>query len=269
VRWRCPAEKELKGDQKAMIDLRGKVILITGASRGIGAGIARVLGKAGAELILHYGRSRAQAEALAREIGLDRTRLLEADLSREEALLRLWEEALRWRGRIDVLVNNAGVAIAAAPESDLEQWRAAWEETWRINVLAAAHLCREAIAHFRARGGGVIINIASRAAFRGDTPEYLAYAASKGALVALTRSIARGYGSDNITAFVVAPGFVRTDMAEAFIQRYGLDYVTGDIPLGQMAEPEDVGYVVAFLASGLARHATGATIDINGASYVH
>ncbi|MCS7082708.1 MAG: SDR family oxidoreductase [Bacteroidetes bacterium] len=251
-----------------MIDLSGKVVLVTGASRGIGAGIARVLARAGAELVLHYGRSHDQAQALAREIGPERVRLVSADLAQPKAALRLWRRALSWRGRIDVLVNNAGVALAASPQADWERWRRVWEETLRVNLLASAHLCREAIAHFRTRGGGVIINIASRAAFRGDTPEYLAYAASKAGLVALTRSIARGYGRDNITAFVVAPGFVRTDMAEAFIQRYGMDYVTHDIPLGQMAEPEDIGYVVAFLASGLARHATGATIDVNGASYV-
>ena len=119
------------------------------------------------------------------------------------------------------------------------------------------------------RGGGRIVNISSRAAFRGDQPDYLAYAASKAGLVALTRSLARAYGKDGIVAFNVAPGFTRTEMAQDFIDQYGEDYAVSDIALTRLTEPKDIAPTLVFLASGLADHATGATIDINAASYVH
>jgi NAD(P)-dependent dehydrogenase (short-subunit alcohol dehydrogenase family) len=138
----------------------------------------------------------------------------------------------------------------------------------RVNLIAAADLCREAIPHFAERGGGIIVNVASRAAFRGDQPELMHYAASKAGLVALTRSIARGFGAHNITAYVVAPGFVLTEMAEQAIADYGPEFVRKDIALSDMTGPQDVANVVAFLASGLARHATGSVVDVNGASYV-
>ncbi|MGB7378819.1 MAG: SDR family oxidoreductase, partial [Rivularia sp. (in: cyanobacteria)] len=182
--------------------------------------------------------------------------------------VKLWEEALSFTGHIDVLINNAGVMPSARIEDKFDIWNTAWKNTLQVNLIAVADLCREAIPHFKTRNGGIIINIASRAAFRGDTPEYMHYAASKGGVVALTRSIARGFGNDGVLAYAVAPGFVRTEMAEKFIQDYGEDFVTRDIPLGKIAPPEDVANVIAFLASGLAPHATGTTIDINGASYV-
>jgi NAD(P)-dependent dehydrogenase (short-subunit alcohol dehydrogenase family) len=138
-----------------------------------------------------------------------------------------------------------------------------------INTRASAILIRSAIPHFKQHGGGKIINIASRAAFRGDTEEYLAYAASKGAMVSLSRSVARAYGKDNITSFVIAPGFVRTDMAQDAIDAYGEDYVVGGLALNKLTEPKDVAPMVVLLASGLADHATGTSIDINAASYVH
>jgi NAD(P)-dependent dehydrogenase (short-subunit alcohol dehydrogenase family) len=144
-----------------------------------------------------------------------------------------------------------------------------WDATLATNLRAPGILCKLAVAHFADRGGGRIINITSRAAFRGDQPHYLAYAASKAGLVALTRSIARGYGKAGILAFNVAPGFTRTEMAAEFIDRYGEDYATADIALRRLTEPEDIAPLVAFLASGLADHATGSTIDVNAASYVH
>ncbi len=250
-----------------MIDLSQKVMLVTGASRGIGASIARVAGRAGAQVVLHYGRSRAGAGAVAAAVGADRSHLVHADLGRPGEAATLWREALAWRGRIDVLVNNAAVALEVGLD-DREAWTAAWDETWRVNVVAVADLCREAILDFRARGGGTIINIASRAAFRGDNPEYFHYAASKGAVVALTKSIARGYAREGVLAYAVAPGWVRTEMAKQAERTHGLAALTRDIPMGDMAPADEVANIVAFLASGLARHATGATIDINGASYV-
>jgi NAD(P)-dependent dehydrogenase (short-subunit alcohol dehydrogenase family) len=138
-----------------------------------------------------------------------------------------------------------------------------------VNLRAVGLLCRAAIRHFGERGGGRIVTIASRAAFRGDTLEYLAYAASKGGLVALHRTIARGCGKQNIASFLIAPGFVRTDMAQDSIDRYGEDFVVKDLALPRLTEPEDLAPLVVLLASGLADHATGSTIDVNAGSYVH
>jgi NAD(P)-dependent dehydrogenase (short-subunit alcohol dehydrogenase family) len=152
-----------------------------------------------------------------------------------------------------------------------QRWapNALWRETLQVNLIAAADLCREAIGHFRERGRGIIVNVTSRAAFRGDAVEHMHYGASKGGLTAFTRSIAREYARDNVLAYTVAPGFTRTDMAEPFIARHGEGAAAGDIPIGEIADPQDVGNIIAFLASGAARHATGANIDVNGASYMH
>jgi 3-oxoacyl-[acyl-carrier protein] reductase len=249
-----------------MIDLTGKIILVTGGSRGIGAATVLALAGAGAEVVVHYGRSRQAAEEVAARCPGGRCHLVGGDLEDPAAPGAIWAAAVAWRGRIDALVNNAAVALAAGVDDP--EWAAVWERTLRINVIAAAELCREAIRHFRGRGGGTIVNVASRAAFRGDEPPYMQYAASKGALIALTKSIARGFARDGIVAYGVAPGWVRTDMAEPTIAERGMEALARDIPMGSMAPPEDVANVVAFLVSGLARHATGTTIDINGASYV-
>ena len=251
-----------------MINLSSKVILLTGASSGIGEVTVKTLAKAGAEVILHYARNYEKAKTIAESIDNHRIHLLQADLSIPNAAIKLWSDALSLTGHVDVLINNAGIMRSAGIESELDVWTSAWQNTLQVNLIAVADLCREAIPHFKTRNGGIIINIASRAAFRGDTPEYMHYAASKGGVVALTRSIARGFAKDGILAYSIAPGFVRTEMAEKFIQDYGEDFVTQDIPLGKVAPPEDVANVIAFLASGLAPHTTGTTIDINGASYV-
>ncbi len=251
-----------------MSDLDGKVVLVTGGSRGIGAACVRALAAAGASVVLHYGHNRAAAEAVAAGLPTDACLLVEGDLESASAPAAIWGDAVAWRGHVDVLVNNAGIFEAAGIDADPDAWRRAWQRTLTVNLVAPADLCREALGHFRTRGGGIIVNIASRAAFRGDTPDHMHYAASKGGLVALTRSIARGFAADNVLAYGVAPGFVRTDMAEDFVRVHGEPAVTDDIPLGEMATPDDVANIVAFLASGKARHATGTTIDINGASYV-
>ena len=138
-----------------------------------------------------------------------------------------------------------------------------------VNLQAVGILCNLAVDHFKNKGGGIVINISSRAAFRGDTAEYLAYAASKGGVVALTRSIARAYGKQGVAAFNIAPGFVKTDMADEFIEIYGERVVKDDIALSELTQPQDLAPLITLLASGLANHATGGTFDINAGSYVH
>jgi 3-oxoacyl-[acyl-carrier protein] reductase len=249
------------------IDLSNKAVLVTGASRGIGVAIARTFAGSGARVAVHYGRQREAAEALAAELG-GGAEAFAADLSQPRNGEALWEKVADRFGRIDVLVNNAGIAIGSPLDRATDSWIEDWEATHAVNLTAAAVLCRAAIGHFAASGGGRIVNIASRAAFRGDTPDYMAYAASKGGLVALTRSIARGFGKQGIMAFAVAPGFTRTEMAQDFIDQYGEDYAISDIALTRLTEPGDIAPTVVFLASGLADHATGTTIDINAGSYV-
>jgi 3-oxoacyl-[acyl-carrier protein] reductase len=251
-----------------MSDLDGKVVLVTGASRGIGAAIARAVGGAGAGVVLHYSRGREAAEAVASDLQEAGCHMVQGNFECDDDVERVWREAVAWKGRIDVVINNAGAYAMGGVDEDFDTWTGVWRRLLQINLVSAAHLCRQAVLHFRPRGGGIIVNIASRAAFRGDTPDYMQYAASKGGLVSLTRSLARGFAADNILAYVIAPGFVRTDMANDFTQIHGEEAVTREIPLGDMASPEDVAEVVLFVASGRARHATGTTIDINGASYV-
>jgi len=249
------------------IDLTGQAVLVTGASRGIGAAIARRLGQSGARVAIHYGQHREVAEALASEIG-NYAYPFGGDLNDLDACLSLWENVERHFGGIDAIVNNAGIAVESGLEKPTRDWVADWERTMTVNLTATALLCRSALPHFKTRGGGRIVNIASRAAFRGDQPNYLAYAASKAGIVALTRSIARAFGKAGIKAFTVAPGFTRTEMAQAFIDQFGEDYAASDLALTRLTEPDDIAPTIAFLLSGLADHATGTTIDINAASYV-
>ena len=250
------------------LDLTNRVVLITGASRGIGEAIALRMGQAGARVALHYNHNHEKAEALASQIGPG-TGVFQAELTRPEVCDTFFQQVVEQMGQVDVLVNNAGLAVHTAMDADLTEWVADWDQTHHVNLRATAVLCRAAILHFLERGGGRIINISSRAAFRGDTAEYLAYAASKGGMVALTRTIARAYGKQGVVAFDVAPGFTRTDMAQDFIDTYGEAYAVQNLALDRMTEPDDIAPLVVLLASGLADHATGTSIDVNAGSYVH
>jgi len=250
-----------------MIDLSDRVVLVTGAAGGIGSAVARCVVAAGGSAVLHDVEP-GRVGQLAVELG-SRATALAADLVTARAAQELWDGAFAWRGRLDVLVNNAGIYEAAEVDGDLDTWTASWERTLAINLVAPATLCRAAVRTFREQdGGGIIVNLASRAAFRGEDPDYWHYAASKAGVVAMTRTLARQYGRDGVTAFAVAPGFVDTPFNRPAVERYGLEFFAQDTGLGEVAQPEDVASVIVFLASGLARHATGTTIDVNGASYV-
>jgi NAD(P)-dependent dehydrogenase (short-subunit alcohol dehydrogenase family) len=251
------------------IDLTGKTILVTGGSRGIGEGIVRGLAQEGANIVLNYTRSKDRAERIAEEIGRDRCITLGADLSDWRQLERLWKQAVEWKGRVDVLVNNAAVRQPVALDAPTEEWDARWVEAMRINLIATAHLSRFAIHHYKETGGGIIIGITARIAVRGDRPDFFHDGASKGGMNSLLRGIARFCAKDNVLTYLVCPGIIQTDQSDGFVQHYGLEEAVREIPLGELGKPEDVANVVVFLASGKARYSTGATIDVVGASFLH
>ena len=251
-----------------MIDFTGKTILITGGSRGIGAATVRQVVAHGGKVLIHFGSNRTAAEALAREVGETSVVLCQADLTSESETERLWDEAVSWQGRIDVLVNNAGIYEKSPLDLDLETWLNDWQRTLRINLLAAAQLCRRAVEHFRACGGGILINVSSRSGKRGDNIDHLHYGASKAGMLALNRTIARDCAGENILAYGIAPGFVLTDMVERVVTEKGLDAMAALYPTGKVATPEEVANVITFLASGAAPQATGNTIDLSGAAEV-
>ncbi|MDP9164432.1 MAG: SDR family oxidoreductase, partial [Pseudomonadota bacterium] len=182
----------------------------------------------------------------------------------------LWDAALtELGGQIDVLVNNAGVFEGVAEDAPDAEWHAVWGRTLGINLQASADLSRLALNHFRARGGGGrIVNVASRAAYRGDSPQHWHYAASKAGMVGMTKSIARAYAREAILAFAVCPGFVMTGMAEEYLATRGGDQVLADIPLGRVADPAEIAETIRWLATDAPPSATGAVIDVNGASFV-
>jgi len=251
-----------------MISLKGKVVLVTGGGGGIGAAIVRKVAELDGDAVLHDVRVDGKAAEIQKELGASRCHLVAGDLSQVGAAQDIWAKGQAWRGRIDVLVNNAGIYESADIDHAFDAWSKSWARTLQVNLVAPGDFCREALRHYREKGGGIIINLASRAAFRGDDADYMHYAASKGGVVAMTRTIARHFGKQGITAFAIAPGFVRTNLNKDFFDKFGVAAAADTVPLGEIAEPEDIANTVAFLASGLAKHATGTTIDINGASYV-
>lgn len=231
--------------------------LVTGSSRGIGAAIAAQLRARGLSVIGHA--SRAVDEAT---IG--------ADLTDPTAPARIWEQALeRGGGRIDVLVNNAGL-FAANPLalSDIA-WLDNWEDTLRINLTAAAELSRYAVKHWLDRGAaGRIVHVASRAGYRGDSPDHWHYAAAKGGMIAMHKTIARQYANKGIMSYAICPGFTDTAMAGDYLASRGGPALLADIPLGRVASPDEIATIATFCALDAPESMTGAVLDANGASYV-
>jgi 3-oxoacyl-[acyl-carrier protein] reductase len=253
------------------MDFSEKVVLVTGGSRGIGAATVKVIASSGGSVVIHYGSNQDAAEKLRSEIGFENCHLVKADLSDSGAASELWKDALRWKGKIDAVINNAGVFLTENRTGPDEAWRELWQRTLQINLISAADLSREAVNHWlHAKVGGAIVNVASRAAFRGDSPDHWSYAASKGAMVSLTKTLSLDYCCNVIYTYGVAPGFVLTDMAQSeFDQDPTLQQrLINEIPYGEIAPAEEIANAICFFASGLATHATGQTLDVNGASYV-
>ena len=231
-------------------------ILITGASRGIGAAAYALFKAQGHKVVGHSTK------------GSDE--LIAGDLMDPAAPRSVWETALdELGGQVDVLVNNAGIYEGVADNATDEEWHAAWHRTMTINLQAPADLCKLAVSTFLDLGTpGRIVNVASRAAFRGDSPQHWHYAASKAALVGMTRTIARAYAADGILAFCVAPGFTVSEMTDEYLAGRGGSKIVADIPLGRVATTDEVAEVIRWLAIDAPASSTGTIIDANGASYV-
>jgi 3-oxoacyl-[acyl-carrier protein] reductase len=243
-----------------------KTVLITGSSRGIGAAIATKLVEDGWQVILHCTQNLRDAQLLAERLENACLGVLVADLRDPEQTANLWTQA-RMIDTIDALVNNAGVYAQSAFTSEQPEWDQVRRDMFRVNFEAPAELTYLALREFTKRGSGKVLNVASRVGFRGEANASM-YAASKAALINLTRSLAVEVAESGVQLFGIAPGWVDTSMA-----RDGMDErireILKTIPLGKMASPEDCGATASFLLSDAASYLSGVVIDINGASYFH
>ena len=248
-----------------MTSLAGKTVVVTGASKGIGAAIATAMVTAGARIIAHYSADRAGAESALSHAAAGQADLLQADFKNMEAVDRFWEAAEQISGgKIDVLVNNAGIMHQTGGILDpIAEWDSVWQDTMSVNVYAPARLLRHSVRSWLdKRQSGAVIGIGSWAATRGTAnPGAIAYAA--------TKTVARNYSDKGILAYVVAPGVVRTQMSvDSAAMVGGEAAVTAGLPMGEWVPPSDIGEICVFLAEGRARHLTGSTIDVNGAAYI-
>lgn len=246
--------------------MSSKRVLVTGSSRGIGRAIALRLAQDGWIVALHYGFDQESVDRVRDELGSANSGCYQADLASEAGADHLWNMATA-EGPLDALVNNAGIYRPISFLAEDEQWDRIWEETMRVNLLSPMRLMRLAAKDFASKGAGKIVNVASRVGFRGESGA-ASYAASKAALINLTRSAAVELAATGVQVFGIAPGWVETAMAREGMETR-LEAILKDIPAGRMASPKDCGAVCAFLLREEASYLTGMTIDVNGASYFH
>jgi 3-oxoacyl-[acyl-carrier protein] reductase len=245
-----------------------RAVLVTGASRGIGRAVALRFAEAGDQVAVHYGRSRADAETTLTGLAGEGHVLVQADLADPEAVRVAVDTAAEQLGRLDVLVNNAGIFVAHPPlATSYEQWQSIWTQTLATNLTGAANATFCAVPHLIEAGGGAIVNVSSRGAFRGE-PDTPAYGASKAGLNAFGQSMALALAPHDIRVGTVAPGFVETEMAREVLDGPGGAAVRAQSPFGRVALPEEVAAAVFWLALDEARFSTGTIIDVNGASYL-
>jgi len=243
-------------------------VLVTGGSRGIGRVIARAFAERGDRVAVHYGASREQADEVLASLPGDGHVLVQADMADADAVGAMVDSAASALGRLDVLVNNAGVFVASPPlTSTYEEWQAVWSRTLAVNLVGAANATFRAVPHMRAAGGGAVVNVSSRGAFRGE-PNNPAYGASKAGMNAFAQSMALALAPVGISVTCVAPGFVQTEMAREVLDGPSGDAVRAQSPFGRVARPEEVASAVVWLASPEARFSTGTIVDVNGASYL-
>jgi NAD(P)-dependent dehydrogenase (short-subunit alcohol dehydrogenase family) len=255
-------------DERRRWAVTGRAVLVTGASRGIGRAVAVAFAGIGDRVAVHHRSSPAAAQAVVAELPGAGHVVVQADLADPAAVRAMVDLAADALGGLDVLVNNAGVYSAhPITATTYEQWQEAWQQILAVNLVGAANVTWCAVGHLRARGGGRIVNVSSRGAFRGE-PDHPAYGASKAGLNALGQSLALALGGERIAVATVAPGYVDTDMAAEYLTGPGGAAIAAQSPLGRVARPEEVAAAVLYLASPEAEFATGAVLDLNGASYL-
>ena len=246
-------------------------VLLTGSSKGIGYKIAQDLLAEGHELALHYNKNESPLKVVLKE---DKTGSfsIQADLSRQEEIKKMVVNTIDKLSFPDCIINNAGIAESADISVDINSWSKIFDKTIDVNLKAPSIIFKEFVKYKREKKINSrlrIINIASRAAFRGEQQDYISYACSKGGIISLTKTMSRSFGeTDNIVAISIAPGFVRTDMAQSFIDKHGEDIVKKGITLDRLTEPKDISPIVSLIVSGKMDHSTGSTIDVNGGSFL-
>lgn len=252
--------------ETAIEDFTGQLVLITGGSRGIGKAISQAFGALGATCIINYRSDAASALALANEMDSDRHSVIQADVSSPEEAESLVERILNSHGKIDILINNAGVGSHhPLAEMSYEEWQSHWDKILKLNLLAGSNLSFLVGQHMIKQKSGRIINVTSRGAFRGE-PLQPAYGASKAAMNSLTQSLAYSLAPHNIFVGAVAPGFVETDMAKERLEGPRGDGIRNQSPLNRVAQPAEVAKAVILMASSPI-WMTGGIFDVNGASY--
>ena len=246
-------------------------VLLTGSSKGIGYNIAKDLIKEGHQLALHYNSNKSLLEVLINEYSSN-SFIVKADLSVENEIKKLVDDTIENLSFPDCIINNAGIAESADIKLDLNNWGKMFDKTIDINLKAPSLIFKEFLKYKREKkikSRLRFINIASRAAFRGEQQDYISYACSKGGMISLTKTMSRSFGeTDNIVAISIAPGFVRTEMAQSFIDKHGEDVVKHGITLDRLTEPKDISPIVSLIVSGKMDHSTGSTIDVNGGSFL-
>ena len=247
------------------------VVLVTGSSKGIGYQIASDLLDQGHDLVLHCNRNKSSLEGLLSAYKSNSV-IIQADLSSYNDIKKLVDETINKLSFPDCVINNAGIAESADISLDIEEWDKMFDKTISVNLKAPGLIFKEFIKYKRKNKIKTrlrFINISSRAAFRGEQQDYISYACSKGGLISLTKTISRSFGEiDNVVAISIARGFVKTDMAQSFIEEHGEEIVKKGITLDRLTEPKDISPLVSLIVSGNLDHATGSTIDINGGSYL-
>lgn len=246
----------------------GKVVLITGAARGIGRVVAQQFAENGAQVALHFHSNREAAETTFDSLAGTSHSLHQADITNAAQVRQLVEAVIRQHSRLDILVNNAAIFEAhPIAKVSYDDWQAAWQRTLNTNLIGAANISFCAAQQMISQGGGRIVNISSRGAFRGE-PDAPAYGASKAALNAMSQSLAQALAPHNIFVYVVAPGFVETERVAYRLDGAEGDGIRNQSPLKRVAKPEEVAKTVLFLASEGTDFLTGGIIDVNGASYL-